>query len=212
MDRVYCVERTPTAKSWGALDDWRKEAAQNTSVAPWDFAGDNAEGGLAWRFHGDYPFGSAMAQLYDTSWGINKMGPCRDPGSREWAVGPARDTCVVTKLFESCEGITHPSHFDRPAEFAFGCGCVGRCDSATRWEPTARCDYGGGSGPGAAAGWPPPEEGVNPAYINGDYANVSKPWPANITCAWTKVVPKSDKCCSNLFAGYGNTGECERIK
>jgi hypothetical protein len=208
FDRVYCLPRTPAPDNWGALDDWHQQAIDNPDWAPFDFAGSNTKGSAAWKFHGDFPFGSAMAQIYDTSWGCNEEGPCRDPGSAVWAVGPAQDTCVVTKLFASCSGFSSPADFDSPAEYAFGCGCKGDCDAAT-WTPSDRCDYGGARGPGAASGWA--EGGVAPAYINSDYGGNTAAWPVKITCAWTRAVPKTDKCCANLFAGYGNTGECLRI-
>lgn len=63
--------------------------------------GDTAQN----SFQGYFPLGSATSQLYHVSWGTNEAGPCRDHGAapaEPTFVGPAEDTCILTKFYETC--------------------------------------------------------------------------------------------------------------
>lgn len=97
IDRVYCLERDPSAYD-DKVDDWVQQFWQDSSWAPWDFAGQNSPDSTAYKFQGVYPMGSAIADFYTTSWTGN--APCRDINSNNAMVGPMQGTCIITKLFE----------------------------------------------------------------------------------------------------------------
>jgi len=185
------------------MENWKQDYdldPQNNCA--FDFSGACGGDTAQNSFQGYFPLGSATSQLYHVSWGINEAGPCRDHGAapaEPTFVGPAEDTCILTKFYETCPDTpdgdpTGP--WNTPAAVTIGCGCTGNC-STLEWTPTPACDFIGKTGPAAADAWK-----HNPTTVSQiGYKNAAT-WPVYVSCAWTRVVHKDqDACCANLFAG-----------
>lgn len=89
IDRVYCVNRSPSSTDWGAMDDF--------PLFGFDFAGDWE---YSKRFQGHFPTSSVFVDKYSSSW--TDSSACRQPFNDPYAE-PYPSTCLVTKFFtESC--------------------------------------------------------------------------------------------------------------
>lgn len=114
IDRVYCLDPTPSGSNWGAVDDW--------PTYGFDFA-DNWN--VTKPFKGTFPMGSAFSVRYTSSW--TGHAPCTDPSR----FGSLLGNCLsMTPLFVSCAScVPARSGRNRFVLFAETCiahMCVGR--------------------------------------------------------------------------------------